>query len=703
MDDKEYLEEGFDPKSLKVTQLRGILNEYDVEYPSNAKKSQLVELFNESILPRSSELAKDYKAKVANSNDVGFIDVQTEVVETEKAKKEKKKRIVKTKKSTEFVPEGKQSPVNVPAIPEVEKNIAIQNDTPVKKEESLDIEDSPFTTENVFQSPKSPSSASKGKKRQSEGPTSKEKRIKSPVDVTSIPEDKTPRSKKTKDKVAIKSIFDDDDDDEILGISKSPVKASLTLPKVEKVEKLETPVADKKIKSPKPIEAATPKSSKKDLLFASDEKLEAPAVKQSSKEKPSKVVKATPKKNTPIKTDKSPKSPVSSVKAATPRSSKKSQSTRSKSSKVDLSLNSNNSFKSVQEEVDDFDQELQRIKNTAPPSIDMQLAQELGISVQGIPSPFAKSPAISTPKQNVARTTSAITPKPRLVPINQAISELSEEDDDEEEEVDDDAEIEKIDQKITKIEQELDEENAIKKVKTAPHPKLGPLFLTFLTWIILVSAGLFGYWYREQTFLIGYCGEEINKPTFPDTDNKVLKTVGNYLDENLKPVCVPCPSHARCFPNLELGCFEDFVELRPWDNFIKPYNKKCIPDTKKAEKLEIMIDVALDLLRSKNAQTQCGQSSNNEEAGIKLDDLHDLLLSMKAPYITIEEFEELWERSILELEKEPEVIVRRDIQVYHPRGSLLTLTTSSKDRKRTRFFDQRPYQTLALNVNFTTF
>ena len=161
------------------------------------------------------------------------------------------------------------------------------------------------------------------------------------------------------------------------------------------------------------------------------------------------------------------------------------------------------------------------------------------------------------------------------------------------------------------------------------------------------------------------------------------------------------------------------MEYKPWFDFIVPGHKKCIPDTKKAEKLEIMIDVALDLLRSKNAAIQCGQNPNDEESGIKLNDLHDLLLSMKAPYITIDEFEELWDRSVIELEKEPDIIVkastirfflrniklnndhiltsifRRDKQMLQPANLHLTLTTlKRKSKTNTKFFDQRHYLTL---------
>ena len=43
-DMEDYLEEGFDPRSVTVPRLRSILVTHNVEYPATAKKAQLVEL-----------------------------------------------------------------------------------------------------------------------------------------------------------------------------------------------------------------------------------------------------------------------------------------------------------------------------------------------------------------------------------------------------------------------------------------------------------------------------------------------------------------------------------------------------------------------------------------------------------------------------------------------------------------------------------
>ncbi|CAN3354603.1 inner nuclear membrane protein Src1p [Diutina catenulata] len=184
-----------------------------------------------------------------------------------------------------------------------------------------------------------------------------------------------------------------------------------------------------------------------------------------------------------------------------------------------------------------------------------------------------------------------------------------------------------------------------------------PVVFTLAAWLFLAGAGLFGAWYYQQLYIVGYCGHEINTTTFSSRPEPVVRALGVWLDSHARPECIPCPQHARCFANLELGCYEDFIEHRPWNNFLFPGNRRCVPDSKKAEKLELMIENAKDLLREKNARRQCGRAPD-DVAGISARDLHDFLLEMKAPYITEAEFEELWRRSVDELAKEPEIIVR---------------------------------------------
>ncbi|KAL9021434.1 MAG: hypothetical protein Q9185_001331 [Variospora sp. 1 TL-2023] len=55
-DEIEYLAPTFDPATLTVPRLRSILLSHDVTYPASAKKSQLIELFNQELKPRSRKI-----------------------------------------------------------------------------------------------------------------------------------------------------------------------------------------------------------------------------------------------------------------------------------------------------------------------------------------------------------------------------------------------------------------------------------------------------------------------------------------------------------------------------------------------------------------------------------------------------------------------------------------------------------------------
>lgn len=56
MDEQEYLAPGFDASTLTMPRLRSILVAHNVNYPSSAKKSQLVDLVNEHVLSQARSI-----------------------------------------------------------------------------------------------------------------------------------------------------------------------------------------------------------------------------------------------------------------------------------------------------------------------------------------------------------------------------------------------------------------------------------------------------------------------------------------------------------------------------------------------------------------------------------------------------------------------------------------------------------------------
>ncbi|KAH0556374.1 hypothetical protein GP486_005702 [Trichoglossum hirsutum] len=57
----DYLSPGFDPSTITAPRLREILVAHDVHYPSSAKKPQLIEIFNENIVPQARKILNAHK------------------------------------------------------------------------------------------------------------------------------------------------------------------------------------------------------------------------------------------------------------------------------------------------------------------------------------------------------------------------------------------------------------------------------------------------------------------------------------------------------------------------------------------------------------------------------------------------------------------------------------------------------------------
>jgi hypothetical protein len=71
----EYLQSDFDPTSLTVSQLLGVLGYHNVAYPTPYSKSKLVQLFQREIKAKAAELGKE-RLKKTNSipSDDGITD-----------------------------------------------------------------------------------------------------------------------------------------------------------------------------------------------------------------------------------------------------------------------------------------------------------------------------------------------------------------------------------------------------------------------------------------------------------------------------------------------------------------------------------------------------------------------------------------------------------------------------------------------------
>lgn len=617
--DKEYLQEDFDPSKVKVARLREILRENDIVFPSVAKKKELVGIFNETI--GNKKLSKERHSEASTDTLIANDTKDSvEIIEIDEASPGVKPKKTKRKTSTKHVNTEEEEAVKDDSKEEMSPDVSKAS---IDESENSTLQKSPKPTKSPFGS--SP-------------PSKKLKKRKSSV---------FDELKKTPERGNLFQVDMDSDSDTVI-FSPKPKKAKTTpLPAPAKTTK-------RKVSSKKQPKA----SPSPDVSKSINLDVEKSVAKSTPTKAPEPV---SPKVETEIKQE-----------VHRPVLDPILDSTTD-ASRDDSEDNFNGSLKN--ELVDDatgFDAALSRLKRHDSQELehtkerkDAELAKLLGVDLNGV-KPKPKGRRSITPR------------RPIIIPERRLASDRGSLLDDLDKEVSSSAteteeqtaapSDEEADTDIEDEEETADERSLASRVRN--QKRKSPSFATTLLfvglWIFLIGFAMFGYWYREQTILIGYCGHEIDKPTIPrqsDTPALISK-LGDYLDNNFKPSCVPCPQHARCFTHLELGCYEDFVESKPWYYqywpVFDPRAKRCIPDTKKAKKVELMIDEALDLLRARNANIQCGLTAvDNFEAGIEVNELHDLLLALKAPYITEEEFEDLWKRSVVELEKEPEITVRQ--------------------------------------------
>jgi hypothetical protein len=183
----EYLQPGFDPRSMTVPEIRSKLVKHNVSYPANAKKPQLVELFTEHVVPQAKKyLAAQRRAKRSSMGIVNADDDaldETELPPPRMARRSRSPRKASTRvKAEDSEPEIPPTPASTRRKQRsTSRQLAPASDTdetdatrstrrsrrtvtPQIKLEDLDEDDytrrsdreSAFTDDNPFQSGSSP-------------------------------------------------------------------------------------------------------------------------------------------------------------------------------------------------------------------------------------------------------------------------------------------------------------------------------------------------------------------------------------------------------------------------------------------------------------------------------------------------------------------------------------------------------------------
>ncbi len=176
--------------------------------------------------------------------------------------------------------------------------------------------------------------------------------------------------------------------------------------------------------------------------------------------------------------------------------------------------------------------------------------------------------------------------------------------------------------------------------------KLAPLA------IITALLGGLGTVWRQEKIDVGYCG--VGRPT--------MELAGTPIPgwaDFMRPQCEPCPPHAYCGEKLETVCEQDFVlTSHPLSlGGAIPLPPSCEPDSEKARKVSMVKERAVEQLRERNAQYECGEATKAE---VKETELKKLISASKRKSMSNEEFEDLWAAAIPEIQGADEVVSGTD-------------------------------------------
>ena len=173
--------------------------------------------------------------------------------------------------------------------------------------------------------------------------------------------------------------------------------------------------------------------------------------------------------------------------------------------------------------------------------------------------------------------------------------------------------------------------------------------------ILATLAAAYVVWWRKEKIEVGYCG--IGKA--PTTLQQMQ--VPEFFDF-LQPKCEPCPQHAYCYTDMEAKCEKNFiVRHHPLSlNGLLPLVPTCEPDGEKARKVKAVADRAVEELRERRANFECGElaEDNGKKATtveIPEPSLKAIVSARRRKTMSDEEFEDLWQDAVGEIKGREEV------------------------------------------------
>ena len=176
----------------------------------------------------------------------------------------------------------------------------------------------------------------------------------------------------------------------------------------------------------------------------------------------------------------------------------------------------------------------------------------------------------------------------------------------------------------------------------------------FSATLLLTAVAVFGGVWRQEKMEVGFCGIGRDAVSLAGVD------VPDWASDVL-PQCEPCPPHAQCYRGLELTCDRDFIRKdHPLAlGGLVPLPPTCEPDSAKTRKVTAVANKAVEILREKRAQYECGEPDAEgrpvETPDVAEEELKQSLAARTQKGMTDKEFSELFERAF------PETVLRDEV------------------------------------------
>lgn len=197
-----------------------------------------------------------------------------------------------------------------------------------------------------------------------------------------------------------------------------------------------------------------------------------------------------------------------------------------------------------------------------------------------------------------------------------------------------------------------------RKPKRTRNPSVLP---TSAPWVIILTLFMgYALWWRQEKLQAGYCG--IGRPSDALSNMQIPEWAAILV-----PQCEPCPQHAICYENLKTACDQDFV-LKPHPlslGGLVPLPPTCEPDGEKARRVKVVADRAIENLRDRRADWECGTLVDEEgkpAPAVELDEasLKKAVAKKRRRGMSDREFEDLWKSALGELDGRDEVVSTRN-------------------------------------------